>query len=74
MPKETFKDSSWEITVGWDNHHTVQVGVDSGQEFMFMIDDTDDGPYTGLWFTFYSREQVDEFIKALHKAKRRTFK
>jgi hypothetical protein len=30
--------------------------------------------YTGLWITLYSREDVDRLIKALHKAKRRTFK
>jgi hypothetical protein len=74
MPKETQSDGGFELIVGWDNHHTVQVGVDSGQEFEFLVDDTTDGPYTGLWFTFYNEEQINQFIKTLHKAKRRTFK
>lgn len=75
MPKETIKEDhgGFEITVGWDNHYTVQVGVDGGMPFSFHKDDTDDGPYTGLWFTFYTREEIDQFIKSLHKAKRKTF-
>lgn len=74
MPKERINDGSFDIVVGWDNHHTVQVGVDSGREFEFLNEDNSDGPYTSLWFTFYSEEQINEFIKTLHKAKRRTFK
>lgn len=74
MPKETINDGSYELTVGWGNHQTVQVGVDSGKEFEFLDEVDDEEPFTGLWFTFYSEEEINRFIKVLYKAKRRTFK
>lgn len=74
MPKETFDDGGFDLVVGWDRGHTIQLGIDGGREFDFHEDDTDDGPYTGLWFTLYNEKQVNDLIKVLHKAKRKVFK
>lgn len=77
MPKETLREQlgGFELIVGWSQEHDyMQVAVDGGMDFDFRTDDTDDGPYTGLWYTFRSREEVDQFIKNLHKAKRKVFK
>ncbi len=75
MPKEIFNDGSFDAVVGWDHGYTIQLGVDSHRDFEFLDTDSSDreGPFTSLWFTFYSTEEVNRFIKVLHKAKRKAF-
>ena len=77
MPKEVIKE--WRggkphIEVRWGPEHfsAIQVGIDRFSPFTFK-DDPLSEEYTSLFVVLESREDVDALIKALHKAKRKTF-
>lgn len=78
MPKEVIKEwrggsSAVEVRWGPDNFNAIQVGVDRHDLFTFDSDRSGD-KYTSLFVVLNSKEDVDALIKALQRAKRKTFK
>jgi hypothetical protein len=81
MPKHVFVNSNETIGVHWYNTAVpdadeVAVSVGVGKWFTFHEDSTriDQPEFDRLFFNFENKEQINEFIKALHKAKRKAFK
>lgn len=75
------------VSVGWSKEHgDAQLGVSLGSQFVFV--DKDRNPqsewqspvtlenadvYEGLYFTFDSRDQINELIRNLRKARDSAF-
>jgi hypothetical protein len=79
MPKETIKEhpaSQAVVEVRWGEFQDcVELTVDRGQAFSFLaFDGSRFDIYTGLTVNFDTPEQIDELIKVLKRAKRKTFK
>lgn len=81
--RSNLQKNSW-VAVGWDkaDSENVQLGVSLGYGFRFVdkhgnvLDDHVDYEYSkipgvaqSLWFTFTSREQMNELIRNLRKAR-----
>lgn len=66
MPKERLHGT--DVTVGWGDFGVVEVGLFS-EEFVFVGDDE---VCDSLWITM-NEEELDELIKVLKKARRKTF-
>lgn len=83
MPKEVIEEGmggNAHIEVRWGDLYNgyVGVGIDRGDEFQFVHGSEVDAQgepvrYTGLHLVFDSEEQITDLIKALRKAKRKTF-
>lgn len=88
MPKETIKEwknrrsNTPALDVRWGNDFfdCIQVVVNRGERFVFIdkkgkvITDPDEPEfYTQLAITLFNEEDVDRLIKALQRAKRKTF-
>lgn len=78
MPKEVIheydgEDPKIEVRWGGIDRGYVCVGVDRGEPFKFTEDDEND-QYTALYVLLDSKESVNRVIKALKKARNKTFK
>lgn len=73
MPKETFKNGSQVLEVRWPLGNAVQVGVVS-KKTHYLKTVEGDAEFNGFFVSFDNEAQIDALIKALQKAKRKTFK
>lgn len=72
MPKETITTTgtNHSLILRWGKNGNAILGVDLNNKFNFIGDDE---VFTGLWFEFESREEINRLIKILRKVRDDTF-
>ena len=77
MPKEVI-ESIGNLIISWDKHMHAQIKVDNGNPFIFvdkqgkpLVNEHGDEPlvFTGLAFTFDTRQDYNRAIRALRRAR-----
>ena len=77
MPKEVI-ESIGNLIISWDKNQHAQIKVDNGNPFIFvdkqgqpLVNEHNDAPleFTGLAFTFDTRQDYNRAIRALRRAR-----